>query len=76
MYGEKALREFEEWVKTQPVYVGGGITDREVLVVRDGKFKSAIEVYLKEKEQEAFYSKGYRQGYEDAKKQFKRSGKE
>ena len=69
---EEVLREFEEWIKTQPVYVGGGKTDKEILVVRDEKFESAIEVYLKEKEQEAFYSKGYRRGYEDAKKQFER----
>lgn len=67
---EKILREFAEWVKTEPIYVGGGIADREILVIRNGKFESAIEVYLKEKEQEEFYSNGYRQGYEDAKKQF------
>ena len=49
---EKILRDFGEWVKTQPIYVGGGISDRVVLVVRNGKFESAIEVYLKEKSEE------------------------
>jgi len=48
---EEVLREFGEWIKTQPIYVGGGLTDREVLVVRNGKFESAIEVYLKEKKE-------------------------
>lgn len=50
-YKEEVLREFGEWIKTQPIYVGGGLTDREVLVIRDGKFESAIEVYLKEKKE-------------------------
>lgn len=49
---EEVLREFGEWIKTQPIYVGGGTTDREILVIRNGKFESAIEVYLKEKEAE------------------------
>lgn len=49
---QEVLREFGEWIKTQPIYVGGGTTDREILVVRNGKFESAIEVYLKEKEAE------------------------
>lgn len=47
-YKEEILREFGEWIKTQPIYVGGGLTDREILVIRDGEFESAIEVYLKE----------------------------
>lgn len=51
-YKEEVLREFGEWIKTQPIYVGGGTTDREILVIRNGKFESAIEVYLKEKEAE------------------------
>ena len=62
---EEVLREFGEWIKTQPIYVGGGLTDREVLVIRDGKFESAIEVYLKERIEDD-YSRGYRQGFEDA----------
>ena len=48
MLTHEVLREFGEWIKTQPVYVGGGMTDREILVVRNGKFESAIETYLKE----------------------------
>lgn len=49
---EKVLREFAEWVKTQPIYVGGGISDREILVIRNGKFESAIEVYIAERSDE------------------------
>lgn len=46
---EKILREFEEWVKTQPIYVAGGKSDREILVIRNGKFESAIDVYIAER---------------------------
>ena len=45
---EIILNDFAEWLKTQPVYVGGKTGEKEVLVLRDGEFKSAIEVYLKE----------------------------
>lgn len=45
---EIILNDFAEWIKTQPVYIGGKAGDKEVLVLRDGEFKSAIEVYLNE----------------------------
>lgn len=45
---EIILNDFAEWIKTQPVYIGGKTGDKEVLVLRDGKMKSAIEVYLEE----------------------------
>ena len=34
--------------ETQPVYVGGKTGEKEVLVLRDGEMKSAVEVYLDE----------------------------
>lgn len=42
------LNDFAEWLKTQPVYIGGKSGEKEVLVLRDGEMKSAIEVYLDE----------------------------
>lgn len=39
------LNDFAEWLKTQHVYCGD---DREILVLRDDEFISAIEVYLEE----------------------------
>lgn len=45
---EIILEDFAEWLKTQPVYIGGKAGEKEVLVLRDGEFKSAIEVYLNE----------------------------
>lgn len=45
---EIILNDFAEWIKTQPVYIGGKLREREVLVLRDGDMKSAVEVYLKD----------------------------
>ena len=45
---EIVLNDFAEWIKTQPVYIGGKAGDKVVLVLRDGEFRSAIEVYLNE----------------------------
>lgn len=42
------LNDFAEWIKTQPVYIGGEVGEKEVLVLRDGEMKSAVEVYLDE----------------------------
>ena len=42
------LNDFAEWIRTQPVYIGGKTGEKEVLVLRDGVFKSAVEVYLDE----------------------------
>ena len=50
-YREEVLIEFGEWVKTQPIYVVGGTANREIVVIRNGKFESAIEVYLEEKKE-------------------------
>ena len=46
----KVLRDFSEWVKTQPIYVGRRHIDgdKEILIVREGKHENAIEVYIKE----------------------------
>jgi len=46
----KALIQFTEWLKTQPIYTGGGNDNREILIIRNGHFERAIEVYLEEKE--------------------------
>ena len=45
---EIILNDFAEWLKAQPVYIVGPVGDKEVAVLRDGDFKSAIEVYLEE----------------------------
>lgn len=45
---EIILNDFAEWIKTQPVYIGGKAGEKEVLVLRDGEMKSAVEVYLDE----------------------------
>lgn len=42
------LNDFAEWIKTQPVFIGGKAGEKEVLVLRDHRYKSAIEVYLDE----------------------------
>ena len=42
------LEDFAEWLKTQPVYIGGKSGEKEVLVLRDNEMKSAVEVYLNE----------------------------
>lgn len=47
---EIILNDFAEWIKTQPVYIGGKTGDKEVLVLRNGEMQSAVEVYLKDNE--------------------------
>ena len=42
------LDDFAEWIKTQPVFIGGKAGEKEVLVLRDSRYKNAIEVYLDE----------------------------
>lgn len=42
------LNDFADWIRTQPVYIGGFSGEKEVLVLRDGEMKSAVEVYLNE----------------------------
>ena len=42
------LQDFAMWIKSQPVYIGGIAGKKEVLVLRDGELKSAVEVYLNE----------------------------
>lgn len=45
---EIILKDFAEWIKTQPVYIGGFSEEKEVLVLRDDEMKSAVEVYHEE----------------------------
>ena len=46
---EIILNDFAEWIKAQPVYIAGPDDgEKEVVVIRDGDFVSAIKVYLKE----------------------------
>ncbi len=45
---EIILKDFAEWIKTQPVYIGGAVGVKEVLVLREGEMKSAVEVYHEE----------------------------
>lgn len=45
---EIILKDFAEWIKTQPVYIGGKTGNKQVLVLRDGEMKSAVEVYLED----------------------------
>lgn len=44
------LNDFAEWIKTQPVYIGGEAGEKEVLILRDGEMQSAVEIYLKDNE--------------------------
>lgn len=45
---EIILNDFAEWIKTQPVYIGGKAGEKEVLVLRDDEMNSAVDVYLDE----------------------------